>query len=137
MFFPTKFKYKKQQKGKSFLKINSKISSVNTSFNFIALKTLDAGRLTTNQLKTLRQSILKIIKKRGRLNLCVFPQTPITKKPIEIRMGKGKGNVDHWIAKIKPGTILCYINSLSHVLALNALKYAQIKIPFKTKIISY
>ena len=61
MFFPTKFKYKKQQKGKSFLKINSKISSVNKSFNFIALKTLDAGRLTTNQLKTLRQSILKII----------------------------------------------------------------------------
>jgi large subunit ribosomal protein L16 len=137
MFFPTKFKYKKQQKGKSFLKINSQINSINKNFNFIGLKTLNAGRLTTNQLKTLRQSILKIIKKKGRLNLYVFPQTPITKKPIEIRMGKGKGNVDHWVAKIKAGTVLCSINSLSNVLAFNALKYAQIKIPFKTKIISY
>lgn len=137
MFFPTKFKYKKQQKGKSFLKINSKINSINKNFNFIGLKTLDAGRLTTNQLKTLRQSILKILKKKGKLNLYTFPHTPITKKPIEIRMGKGKGNVDHWVAKIKAGTILCSISSLSNVLALNALKYAQIKIPFKTKIISH
>eukprot|EP01041_Mallomonas_annulata_P000677 gene677-1298_t len=84
---------------------------------------------------SLKQVVTKCIKKTGRLRFKIFPQTPITKKPIEVRMGKGKGNVDHWVVKIKPGTMLCFIETNLIAVAKKALKYAQIRLPIKTKII--
>jgi large subunit ribosomal protein L16 len=75
------------------------------------------------------------MKKQGRLILNIFPQTPITKKPLEIRMGKGKGNVDHWVYKVKPGMLLLEIESENVSLAIRAIKLIQIRIPLTTQIV--
>ena len=132
MFIPKNFKFRKQQKGKKFTKVLS--NCLNQQTNCVRLKTLGFGRLTSNQLKALKQSINKIIKKRGRVVFKIFPQTPITKKPIEVRMGKGKGAFSHWIAKVQPGTTICYIESEFLLLTRKALEYAKNRLPIKTKI---
>ena len=77
----------------------------------------------------------KILKKTGQIKINIIADTPISKKPIEIRMGKGKGSVDHWIAKVNSGTVIFEIETASKILAVNALKAAQIKLPINTKII--
>lgn len=132
MFIPKNFKFRKQQKGKFFNKIFSGCFKQQT--NCLKLKTLGFGRLTSNQLKSLKQTINKIIKKRGRVVFKIFPQTPITKKPTEVRMGKGKGAFSHWVAKVQPGTTICYIESEFVLLTRKALEYAKIRLPIKTKI---
>lgn len=135
MFTPLKYKHKKQQKGKSFCKIyNTNNSLLNKKM--IGLKALECGRFSSKQLKTLKQVVTKIIKKTGQLVIKVFPQTPITKKPLEIRMGKGKGAVNHWVCKIRPGMIFCFIISNNKIIAKKALEYVKIRLPIKTKIIS-
>lgn len=96
MFFvPSNFKYKKQQKGKTFNKIKSNLNLSQLKFGTIGLKTISFGRIDSKQLNSFKKSIIKIIRKKGKLVLNTFPQTPITKKPIEVRMGKGKGFVNH------------------------------------------
>ena len=132
---PHKQKFKKQQKGKSFNKISSIIALNKLQFGSYGLKSISSGRLTSKQIESMVNSINKIIKKTGRLVLKVFPHTPVSKKPIEVRMGKGKGNVDHFIAKIRAGIILCEIETTSKTLALKAFALAQIRLPLKTKII--
>lgn len=132
MFIPKNFKFRKQQKGKNITKIFS--SSSNKQFNCLKLKTVDFGKLTSNQLKALKQTITKIIKKRGRVVFKLFPQTPITKKPTEVRMGKGKGAFSHWVAKVRPGSTICYIESEFLLLTRKALEYAKNRLPIKTKI---
>lgn len=133
---PRNFKYKKQQKGKSFKIILGRRPNL-TPLNFgsIGLKALSAGRLTAQQINSVRQCINKRIKKLGRLKVNIFPHTPISKKPIEVRMGKGKGNVDHWVFNVKPGFILYEIETAFHSVALKALQSGQIRLPIKTKII--
>ena len=132
---PRKQKYKKQYKGKSFNKIHSVFELNTLKFGSYGLKAITTGRLTSKQIDAMVSSINKIIKKTGRVVLKIFPQTPVSKKPIEVRMGKGKGNVDHFIAKIKAGVILCEVETSSRALALKALSLAQIRLPLKTKII--
>lgn len=134
---PRNFKYKKQQKGKSFNAIvgRSTPGLAQLKFGSIGLKALAPGRLTAQQINAVRQSINKRIKKLGRLKVNSFPHTPISKKPIEVRMGKGKGNVDHWVFKVKPGCILYEIETTFKAIALKALKNGQIRLPIKTKII--
>ena len=134
---PRNFKYKKQQKGKSFNKIfkTSKSGLMPLTFGSVGLKAISSGRLTAKQINSVRQSINKQIKKPGRLKVNIFPHTPISKKPIEVRMGKGKGNVDHWIFKVKPGFILYEIETSFISVAIKALKRGQIRLPIKTKII--
>ena len=132
---PRKQKYKKQYKGKSFNKIHSVFELNTLKFGSYGLKAITTGRLTSKQIEAMVSSINKIIKKTGRVVLKIFPQTPVSKKPIEVRMGKGKGNVDHFIAKIKAGVILCEVETSSRALALKALSLAQIRLPLKTKII--
>lgn len=109
MFIPKSSKFKKQQKGKFF----NRVSTVNffdqLKFGSIGLKAMSFSRLTSKQLETIKKVITKQIKKTGQLIIHSFPNTPISHKPIEIRMGKGKGNVDHWVCKVKPGFILCEI----------------------------
>jgi len=94
-FIPSKSKYKKQQKGKSICCIYKNNNFFRLKFGSIALKATSFGRLTSKEIKTIKYCINKVIKKRGRLVLNIYPQTPITKKPLEIRMGKGKGSVNH------------------------------------------
>jgi large subunit ribosomal protein L16 len=134
LFIPKNSKFKKQQKKNTFNKINN-----NLTFNFndssVYLKALSFGRVTSKQLNSIRQTINKVIKKVGKIRFNVFPHTPISKKPKEIRMGKGKGNIDHWISKIKTGQIICEIKTDSSSKAVKALKLASFRFPLKTKII--
>lgn len=137
MFIPKKTKFKKQRKGKTFLRIYKKAEN-NIFFkkpNKIILKALSAGRLSSQHLLTCKQTINKVIKKYGRLYINAFACTPITKKPLEIRMGKGKGNVDHWIYKVKPGKILFEIIINHEKIGLKAFKLIQNKLPIATKIL--
>ena len=133
---PRRFKYRKQQKGKSFnrVSINSK-DNKRLLFGSIGLKSLESGRLTAKQIQSVKQVINKKIKKIGRLKVNVFPQIPVSKKPVEVRMGKGKGNVDHWVFKVKAGTVLYEIETSSLLISTKAFELSQRRLPIKTKII--
>lgn len=135
MFIPKKFKFKKQQKGKAFNRVVAPILLNSIQNGSIGLRAIEFGRLTSKQVEAVYKIINKTIKKTGRLVIKVFPQTPISKKPIEIRMGKGKGSVDHWVAKIKSGSLICELEVNSRFIAIKALQLAQLRIPFKTKIV--
>jgi|TARA_A100001035_G_scaffold14739_1_gene10165 large subunit ribosomal protein L16 len=133
---PRNFKYRKQQKGKSINRISVKSKNTkNLIFGEIGLKSIESGRLTAKQMQSVRQVINKKIKKIGRLKINVFPHTPVSKKPVEVRMGKGKGNVDHHIFKVKAGMIIYEIETKFASISIKALKLAQRRLPFKTKII--
>ena len=132
MFIPKNFKFKKQQKGKNFSKINNYKTKVEPYR--VKLYAISFGQLKSNHFKAIKLTINKIIKKRGRVTFNIHPQTPISKKPIEVRMGKGKGNVNHWVYKVRPGTPICFIESEFKSLAIKALTYIRIRLPIKTKI---
>ncbi len=133
---PRRFKYRKQQKGRSVnrVSVNSKENN-NLLFGSIGLKSLESGRLTAKQIQSVKQVINKKIKKIGRLKVNVFPQVPISKKPVEVRMGKGKGNVDHWVFRVKAGVVLYEIETTSLLNSIKALELSQRRLPLKTKII--
>lgn len=135
LFIPNDSKYKKQQKGKSFCRVNKNINFFQLKHGSIGLKALSFGRVASKEIKTANQIMNKILKKRGFIKINIFPQTPISKKPLEIRMGKGKGNIDHWIFKVKPGFVLFEIETEFKSLAIKALKLVQIRISLDTKII--
>jgi large subunit ribosomal protein L16 len=135
-FIPKKSKFKKQQKGKSPNRINGSSSQqYQLNMGSVGLKSLTADRITSKQLEALRQTTSKLVKKAGRVIINAFPSTPVSKKPIEVRMGKGKGNVDHWVFKIKPGFVLCEIITDKRDIATVALETAQKKLSVQTKII--
>ena len=93
LFVPKQSKYKKSQKGKRINLVNASLSLKELQFGKVGLKTTEPGNLSSKQIESLRQTVNKIIKKRGKFKITIFPQVQITKKPIEVRMGKGKGNV--------------------------------------------
>lgn len=132
---PRKTKYKKAQKGPIPNKILS--NSENIIHGSFALKSKNFGLLTNKQIEAARRVIMKKIKKQGKLWIRVFTHTPKTKKPIEVRMGKGKGSVDSWIVKIKPGTILYEIDGISLKLAQELFKESTQKLPLKLKLVCY
>lgn len=133
MLFPNKTKFKKQFKGK--LK-NKTYRGDKLIFGNYALKSLNLAKITSKQLEAGRKIIMKKMKRLGFLWIRVFPDTPITKKPNEVRMGKGKGSVDHWVAKIQRGQIIYEISSLSKKNALVALQAGAQKLPIISKIIT-
>lgn len=135
LFKPHNSKYKKQQKGKCNSRINKVFELFTLKHGSIGLKAISSGFLTSDEIKTVRQTVQKSLKKHGRLILNIYPQTPITKKPLGIRMGKGKGAVDHWVFKVRPGTILLEIETQFISLAIKALKLAQIRLSINTKIL--
>lgn len=135
LFIPKKTKYQKQQKGKNFNIINKVFTLENLHHGNIGLKALESGRIKTTHLTTCRQTMTKIMKKEGQVKINILADTPISTKPIEIRMGKGKGSVDHWVSKVNSGTVLFEIETTSKILGIKALKAAQIKLPINTKII--
>lgn len=135
LFIPIKSKYKKQHKGKSFNRVNSNINFFSLNFGSVGLKVVSPGRLNSTELKTLKQTLNKTLKRRACIRMNVFPQTPITKKPLEIRMGKGKGNVNSWVFKAKPGVVLVEIQTKFILSAVKALKLAKIRISLNTVII--
>ena len=128
---PRKFKFKKLRKGKlkKFI-YNSKLN-----FGLIGLKTTESGLITSKQIESARQAISRKIKKKGgKIWIKIFPKTPITKKPNEVRMGKGKGNLSHWAAKVRGGSIVFEIGGVNKNVAIKAFKTGGAKLPIKTKI---
>jgi len=130
---PKKFKYKKLRKGKlkKFV-YNSKLD-----FGLIGLKSTESGLITSKQIESARQAISRKIKKKGgKIWIKIFPNTPITKKPNEVRMGKGKGNLSHWAAKIRGGSIIFEIGGVNKKIAIKAFRTGGAKLPVKTKILN-
>jgi len=133
MLIPKKVKYRKQQKGRMRGKA---YRGCNLNFGDFAIQAIDCGRLTSRQLEAGRIAISRCIKRGGKLWIRVFPDKPITKKPLETRMGKGKGNPEEWVAVIKPGRIIYEMEGVEKGIAIEALTLARHKLPVRTKIVT-
>lgn len=134
MFQPNKLKHRKWRKGKSLEReITTKMYDLN--FGIAGIKSLEASYLKNNQIEACVKEIKRILGKKGKMWLRIFPHIPRTKKPEGVRMGGGKGDVDHYAAFVRPGTILFEVESKDINLALQALKSASYKLPIKTKIV--
>jgi large subunit ribosomal protein L16 len=103
------------------------------SFGEYGLKAIDRGRLTARQIESARRALTRHVKRGGKIWIRVFPDKPITKKPLEVRQGKGKGSVEYWVAQIQPGKVLFEIEGVSEELAAEAFSLAAAKLPFATK----
>ena len=135
MLVPKKTKYRKLQKGGK--KILGVAKSGNLlSFGSFGLKSIQSGKLTSKQIESARKILSRQIKKNGKIWVTVFPHTPVTKKPAEVRMGSGKGNVEYYVAKIKPGRVIFEIEGVDFKVACESLEKAASKLPFKVKIVS-
>lgn len=128
---PKKIKYKKVRKGK-LSKLEFK--SNNLQFGEIGLKARKSGLISARQIEAVRRVIVRKIKKKGKVWIRIFPYLPITSKPTESRMGKGKGSVDHWVARVKGGTVLFEICGVPKHTAKEALKACSKKLPIKSRI---
>ena len=106
------------------------------SFGTIGLKSLERGRLTARQIEAARRAITRHVKRGGKVFIRVFPDKPITEKPLEVRMGNGKGNVEYWVAEIQPGKMLYEIEGVADDLAREAFALAAAKLPVKTTIVT-
>ena len=133
MLLPKKVKYRKQQKGRMRGKA---YRGCNLNFGDFAIQAIDCGRLTSRQIEAGRIAINRCIKRGGKLWIRVFPDKPITKKPLETRMGKGKGNPEEWVAVVKPGRIIFEMEGVDTAMAVKALTLAKHKLPIRTKIIT-
>ena len=136
LYIPQNSKFKKFHKGKRLFRLQNNLNILFLNKTLL-LRSIEPGRLNSRQIITLKQSINKLIKKRGKNYINVFPNVGISKKPREIRMGKGKGAIDHWIFKVKAGALICemYLTSLSLKPGIKALKLVQKKLPFRTQIL--
>ncbi len=128
MLYPKRTKYKKVQKGRN----KGWSNDTEIIFGKYALKAITRGHISSKQIEAARRVITRSIKKQGFLWIRMFPDKPITKKPLEIRMGKGKGNVEYWVAVIKPGKILYELDGIDEYIAKKAFKLASAKLSVKT-----
>lgn len=132
MLSPKKIKYRKQQKGR----IRGEAQSGNSlTFGDYGIMTLESGRITARQIEAARVAMTRETKRDGKVWIKLFPDTPVSKKPAEVRMGKGKGAVDHYAAKVKPGRVLYEIAGIDKKIAISALSLAAAKLPVKTKLL--
>jgi large subunit ribosomal protein L16 len=129
MLQPKRTKFRKQHKGRNN---GVAVRGSSVSFGEFGLKSVDRGRLTARQIEAARRAISRHVKRGGKIWIRVFPDKPITKKPLEVRMGKGKGSVEYWVAQIRPGTMLYEIQGVSEELAREAFALASAKLPLKT-----
>ncbi len=129
MLQPKRTKFRKQHKGR-----NRGLAQNGNSVSFgeFALKATGRGRITARQIEAARRTITRQVKRGGKLYIRIFPDKPITKKPLEVRQGKGKGNVEYWVAQIQPGKVLYEIEGVSEELAREAFSLAAAKLPIKT-----
>jgi len=128
MLQPKRTKYRKQMKGRN-CGLAHRGSTV--SFGQFGLKALERGRLTARQIESARRAMTRHIKRGGKIWIRVFPDKPITQKPLEVRQGKGKGSVEYWVAQIQPGKILFEMEGVTRELAIEAFDLAKAKLPFK------
>ncbi|OGD97410.1 50S ribosomal protein L16 [Candidatus Curtissbacteria bacterium RIFCSPLOWO2_01_FULL_38_11b] len=133
MLAPKRAKYRKQFRNR-MKGLASKGSFV--SFGTIAIKSQEAGWISARQIEAARRAMTHYTKRGGRIWIRIFPDKPVTKKPAETRMGSGKGEVDHFVAVVKPGTVLFEMGSVEEKVAREALRLAAHKLPLKTKVIT-
>ena len=132
MLQPKRTKYRKQMKGKN-RGLASRGSTV--SFGEYGLKATGRGRITARQIEAARRAMTRHIKRGGKIWIRIFPDKPITKKPLEVRQGKGKGNVEYWVSLVQPGTVLYEMAGVSEEVAREAFKLAAAKLPVRTTFI--
>lgn len=130
MLQPKRTKYRKQQKGR-----NDGLAHRGTNIDFgsFGLKTMDGGRITNRQIEAARIALTRFMKREGKVWIRIFPDKPITSKPLEVRMGKGKGALDHYVAEVKPGRMLFELDGVTEDVAREALRLAAQKLPVRTK----
>ncbi|MGM0532958.1 MAG: 50S ribosomal protein L16 [Campylobacterota bacterium] len=133
MLMPKRTKYRKQQKGRNRGK---SFRANQLEFGTIGLKAVTAGRINSRQIEAARIAMTRKLNREGKSWLRVFPDKPLTKKPLETRMGKGKGSVEEWVMNIKPGRMIYEIAGVDDAVAKEALTLAMHKLPFKAKIVS-
>ncbi|QJC37377.1 50S ribosomal protein L16 [Enterobacteriaceae endosymbiont of Donacia thalassina] len=128
MLQPKRTKFRKMHKGRN----RGVIVNMNINFGTYGIKAINRGRITSKQIESARRAISHSIKRQGKIWIRIFPDKPITEKPLEVRMGKGKGNVEYWVALIQPGRILYEIDGVPENIARKALKLGAAKLPIKT-----
>ena len=133
MLQPKRTKFRKQQKGRNR---GLALRGSKVSFGEYALKSTERGRITARQIEAARRTITRHVKRGGKIWIRVYPDVPVTKQPIEVRQGKGKGNVEYWIAQIQPGRVLYEIEGVSEDVARKAFQLAAAKLPFKTAFVA-
>lgn len=132
MLQPKRTKFRKQQKGK--MKGNAG-RGASIAFGSYGLKTLDECFITSRQIEAARIAVTRFMKREGKVWIRIFPDKPITKKPAEVRMGKGKGAPDHWVACVKPGRMMFEADGVPLAVAKEAMRLAAQKLPVKTKFV--
>ena len=133
MLQPKRTKFRKQHKGRNrgLAQAGNKVS-----FGTVGLKAVARGRLTARQIEAARRAMTRHIKRGGKIWIRVFPDKPITEKPLEVRQGKGKGNVEYWVAEIRPGKMLYEMEGVSEEIAREAFTLAAAKLPIKTTVVT-
>ena len=133
MLQPKRTKFRKQHKGRN-RGLAERGSTV--AFGTYGLKATSRGRMTARQIEAARRAMTRYIKRGGKIWIRVFPDKPITKKPLEVRQGKGKGNVEYWVCQIQPGHVLYEMEGVTEDIAREAFRLAAAKIPFTTSFVS-
>ncbi len=132
MLQPKRTKFRKQFKGRNRGLANN---GNKVSFGQYGLQATERGKITARQIEAARRAMTRHIKRGGKIWIRVFPDVPISKKPLEVRMGKGKGNVEYWVCKIQPGKMLYEMEGVNETVAREAFKLAAAKLPFKTNFV--
>jgi len=133
MLQPKKTKYRKQFKGRNR---GLAVAGGHVSFGEFGLKATERGRLTARQIEAARKTLTRKLNRGGKVWIRVFPDKPITKKPLEVRQGKGKGNVEYWVALIQPGRMIFEIEGVPELLVRDAFRLAGSKLPVKTTFVA-
>ena len=133
MLSPKKTKYRKQFKGRIH---GTAKGGTNLDFGGFGLKALEPNRVTAREIEAARRAITRHMKRQGRVWIRIFPDLPVTDKPAEVRMGKGKGAVDYWAARVAPGRIMFEIDGVADDIAREALKLGAAKLPISTRIVT-
>ncbi|WP_048750162.1 50S ribosomal protein L16 [Aggregatibacter segnis] len=132
MLQPKRTKFRKVHKGRN----RGIAGGTEVSFGNFGLKAVGRGRLTARQIEAARRAMTRAVKRQGKIWIRVFPDKPITEKPLEVRMGKGKGNVEYWVALIQPGKVLYEMDGVSEEIAREAFALAAAKLPIKTTFVT-
>jgi large subunit ribosomal protein L16 len=133
MLQPKRTKFRKQMKGRNR---GLALTGNKVSFGEFGLKSVERGRITARQIEAARRAMTRHVKRGGKIWIRIFPDKPISKKPLEVRMGKGKGNVEYWVAQIQPGRMLYEMEGVTETIAREAFRLAAAKLPLKTTFVT-
>ena len=133
MLQPKRTKFRKMQKGRNrgLAQVGNKVS-----IGEFGLKSVEHGRITSRQIEAARRAMTRHVKRGGKIWIRIFPDKPITQKPLEVRQGKGKGNVEYWVAQIQPGRMLYEMQGVTEEIAREAFRLAAAKLPLKTTFVT-